>query len=137
MSTIYSASQIVGKTLIANTAIQVKRVAADSSPVVRTIAKGQSVGLVYSYLPANTTRKSLYWMFYDSYNTPYYVEHKTGIFSIKGLTAQGALTIEEERAQQDGKEKDAFDKTKDIVQLGLIGVGIWGGVQLIKTFKPT
>lgn len=74
-------------------------------------------------------------MFYDTLNIPFYVEHKQGVFSLQGLSSQGALTIEEEIAQQEQNQKDGFDKTKDIVQLGLVGVGIWAGVQLIKTLQ--
>ena len=137
MSTIYSVTQIIGKTLIANTEVAIKRTAADGSPSVYTVKKGQAVGQVYSYLEPNPNRKSLYWMFLDAYSKPYYVEHKQGLFSIQGLTSQGAITIEEEVEQQKEAEnpKDGFDKTKEIVQVGLAGVGIWAAVQVVKTFK--
>lgn len=134
MSTIYSAKQIIGKTLIANSPVDMKRVASDSASPVYTVKKGQPVGVVYSYLLSNATRKSLYWMF-EVNGGYYYTAHKEGLFSLQGLASQGALTIQEEVKQQEENNKDAFDKTKDIVNLLLIGVGIWGGVELLKTFK--
>lgn len=95
---IFSADQVVGKTLIAKTSVPLKRMPAASAPVVYTARKGNVVGVVYSWVMDGP---ALYWQFLDQYNKPYYAEHRPGLFSVDALQQQGAQTLEDiQEAQQ-------------------------------------
>ena len=95
---IFNASDIVGKTLFARTAVPLKRYAQASAPVVYTAKPGQAVGTVYSWVMDGPT---LYWQFIDEKGAPYYAEHRTGRFSVGALQQQGAQTLEDiKEAQQ-------------------------------------
>jgi len=97
----FSASQIVGKNLIAAKAVKIKRLPLDSdtaAPVVYTAAAGQPVGVVYSWVMPAPGRSSLWWVFNDSSGKPYYAEHKEGAFNIQNLVDQGTLTVKEQTA---------------------------------------
>ncbi|WP_337045445.1 hypothetical protein [Emticicia sp. 17c] len=148
MSDIYNVSQVMDKTLIANSAVGVKRVASDAASVVFTIKKGQPVGVVEGYLLPSETRKTLYWMFLDTNNRAYYAEHKQGLFSLDALNRQGAVKIEDEVKQKKKDENpldigggitsgitNVFSGTKDILTLGVIAVGIWAGASIVKSFS--
>ena len=84
-----NADQVIGKTLIADRNISIKRYPSASAPVVYTAKRGESVGTVYSWVKDGTT---LYWVFEDANGKPYYAEHRPGYFSLKALQDQGAQT---------------------------------------------
>lgn len=88
----YNASEIIGKTLIAARPVDLKRLPYDASPAVYTAARGQSVGVVYSYLLPGPGRANLYWVFNDKFGNSYYAKHEAGAFSLTALTDQGAQT---------------------------------------------
>jgi hypothetical protein len=94
---IYSADQIVGKSLIAKVPIKIKRFAADNSPDVYTVPVGQTVGIVDSWVNPSETRATLYWSFLDSNGRAYYAAHKPGFYDVSALGQQGALTIKEQQ----------------------------------------
>lgn len=89
---IFSADQVIGKTLIAKSNVPLKRYAQAGAPVVYTAKPGQVVGTVYSWVMDGPT---LWWAFYDDKNQPYYAQHKVGIFSVEALQQQGAQTLED------------------------------------------
>jgi len=94
---IFSADQIIGKTLIAKANVPIKRLPTAAAPVVYTAKKNEVVGTVYSWVMDGTT---LYWQFLDQYGKPYYAAHKTGIFSVEALQQQGAQTLEDIKEAQ-------------------------------------
>mgnify|MGYP000852018133 CR=1 FL=1 len=95
---IIDADQVIEKTLIARRSVPIKRHAQASAPIVYTAKPGQVVGVVYAWVKDGST---LYWMFYDDKNAPYYAEHKPGLFSVDALQQQGAQTLEDiQQAQQ-------------------------------------
>lgn len=104
---IYSADQVVGKTLFAVVNIPIKRIASASAPVVYTAAPGTAVGRVYSWVMDGPT---LYWQFYDANGKAYYAKHQTGIFSVEALQQQGAMTIEEIKQAADEQNKPWYEQ---------------------------
>lgn len=136
---VYSASQIKGKSLIAQKDVKITRYASDSAPSVYTVKKGATIGVVYSFLLPNVSRSSVWWMFEDAYKNPFYCEHVEGNFSIKGLVQQGVLSVKEQieidKKKAENAQKDGFDKTKEIATIGLIAVIAIVVAQLAKTFK--
>jgi len=115
---VYSASQIVGKSLIATQSVIVKRQPYDNAPKVYTVLRGQTVGVVNSFLNPKEGRKNLYWSFMDSNKRPYYVAHKAGLFSLTALNEQGVLTVKEEQAAADNANKTFGDKILDVAKKG-------------------
>jgi len=89
---IFSADQVIGKTLIAKSNVPLKRYAQAAAPVIYTAKKGEVVGVVYSWVMDGPT---LYWQFLDKNGNPYYAQHRTGIFSVDALQQQGAQTLED------------------------------------------
>jgi len=109
---LYSADQIVGKSLIAKVPIPIKRQPLDSAPTVFTAQPGQTVGTVYSWINVGEGRSTLYWNFQDSNGRDYYTPHKPGYYDISSLSDQGALTVKE---QQEAAAK-ANETLSDILQ---------------------
>jgi len=126
MST-YSAEQIIGKTLIANRAVNIYRLPDDKAKSVYTVNAGQLVGVVDSYISpsAQKNRKFLYWQFVDQNGKFFYVRHEEGAFNIKALKDQGALTTAEQNENISDFEK-YFKKYGIPVLIG-IGVLYLGG----------
>lgn len=126
----YSADDIIGKTLIAKKSVNIKRNATDISPVVYVASPSESIGVVYSYLLPNNQRSTLYWQFLDENDKPYYVAHQSGLFDIKSLSSQGALTIEEKKEAADAAAESTSDKIFRYVKNGAI---LAAAVYLAKT----
>ncbi len=138
MAGVYSLAQLLDKTFFGVKDIECKRSANDSAPVWYTVKKGQPIGKLYSWLSPNSNRDSIWLMFYDVYNKPFYVKMETGKFSLSKLIEQGAISVKEQielEKQKDAAPKDGFDKAKEIAKYLLIGVGVWGGVTVLKTIK--
>ena len=123
---IFSASDIVGKTLIANEPVSIKRIPEDSAPSVFTVKIGQPIGTVYSWISPGPNNKSLYWMFKDETGRNYYSEHKVGRYTIKALKSQGVLT-EEEKLEKEKESNQPLTTTitKTITKLALIAGGAY------------
>jgi hypothetical protein len=94
--TTYSADALIGKTLIAAKPVPIKRVPLDNAAVVFTVATGQPVGVVSSFVNPTVGRSRLYWMFRDKDGRYYYSEHVQGLYSLSALTDQGVLTTKQE-----------------------------------------
>jgi len=122
----FSASDIVGKTLIANEPVIIKRIPEDSAPSVFNVKVGQPVGTVYSWISPGANNKSLYWMFKDENGRNYYAEHKVGRYSIKALQSQGVLTeVEKLEKEKEANQPLATTITKQITKLALIAAGAY------------
>jgi hypothetical protein len=136
----YNASEIIGKTLIAAAPVDLKRLPYDSTPAVYTAARGQSIGVVYSYLLPGNGRSGLYWVFNDQYGKSYYAKHSPGLFSLTALKDQGAQTTLEvtqaaqaAQAAQDIKDLSIVDFLK--LNAGKL-VAVIAGAFVLKSVLP-
>ena len=91
---VYSADQIVGKTLIAKAKVTLYNLPYDDAAPIGSVQPGQTVGIVVSWLDADPSsgRSRLYWQFVDSSGNFFYAPHYTGEFDVQSLVDQGALT---------------------------------------------
>jgi hypothetical protein len=92
---IYSAADIIGKTLIAKKSIGIKREPTDLASIIFTVQPGQSVGIVDSYYNVIPGRSVLYWGFKDANGRNYYAPHLEGYFDLTALKDQGVITTQE------------------------------------------
>jgi len=126
MADVYSADQIIGKTLYAKEDIPVKRLPNDTAPVVFTAKKNSPLGTVYSWLaPQPGIRKNLWWMFYDSNKKAYYIEHKEGRFDVDNLKEQGALTVKEQQAAKKKENESTKDFIERLFKYALVAGGVY------------
>jgi hypothetical protein len=98
----------------------------------RFIKPGEVVGVLYSYVNKN----GIWFMFYDANKKPYYTKSKPGLYSFEAIKAQGAKTVEEERAEK--KDAQLYDKSKleyFIHKYGLWVLGATVAVALIRSHK--
>jgi len=115
----FSADEIVDKTLFVkiNKSVNIYKLPSMSSNVLYTINGGGIVGVVYSFV----LRQDGLWWYIDRNTQKLWVKHKEGIFDIKALGAQGALTTEELIKRKEEAEKSLSEKLFD---------------KLIKVVKP-
>lgn len=109
MST-YTADQIIGKTLVAKKDTTGYYGSPLSDKTFKIFA-GQNVGKVYSYVQKTSPDGKLYWMFYDSANKPYYVQHNDAIsmnMVDSAMTKTQEEIIKEKKEQQEKEEKGAI-----------------------------
>ncbi len=105
----YSASSIVGQTLIAKTAVTTYDEPYDNANAIGSYAPGSTVGVVTSWEDADPSdqRSVLYWQFEDANGNPYYAPHYEGEFDVQALADAGVLTT----AQQTQAAADASKST--------------------------
>lgn len=133
--TIYSADQIVGKSLYSKREIGIYRNIANyykNIAPVYVVKQGQHVGLVAGYVQKGS---DVWWMFYDSSKIPYYTLHKSGDYDLSALKEQGAKSAAQEAKEAEEKEKDKdkkwYEKLFDSIEkLGMAGLLI-GGIAAI------
>lgn len=114
---IYSAADVVGMTLYAKMPVQLKRIAADSAPVVYTVPKGGTVGVVASYLDAKPgTRSAIYWEFYDENRRSFFAKHNSNAFELDKLLAQGLKDEATKKEEAEDAGKSWWEKAVDNVQ---------------------
>jgi hypothetical protein len=102
MSSIYSLTDIVGKTLIAKTDIPVYRGSeVPNGQPFAIVSSGQPVGVVDSWLnPGKSGRVNLWFQYLDEFNRPYYTEMKPGFYDVNALKQQGVLTVKQKIDQE-------------------------------------
>lgn len=106
----FDATDIIGKTLQARTAVDIKRLPEDAAPVVYSVKAGDSVGVVESYINPKPGRNiGLYWQFSDG-NRSYYAEHRVGRFNVQNLQTQGAVSLEDQQKAEEEKNLSLFDR---------------------------
>lgn len=132
---VYSADQILNKTLYAKKAIPIYNgvPSKTNTPVkIGTIPVGSPVGMVYSYIDADAAnnRANLWWVFFPSTTTGayYYAEHHVGDYDTDSLSQQGALTTEEQKAAEEEANKTWYEKIADKIIPVVLIVGIGGAV---------
>jgi hypothetical protein len=122
----FNAADIIGKTLIAKSQVPLYRLPNDGAEVVYNVSPGQSLGIVESFLLPGTNRTNLYWQFKDQNNKFYYSEHKQGIYDVKELANQGALTLEQQQAAAIEANLTTGDKIFRLIKnTVLIGAGVY------------
>jgi hypothetical protein len=126
----FNAADIIGKTLIAKSQVPLYRLPNDGAEVVYNVSPGQSLGIVESFLLPGTNRTNLYWQFKDQNNKFYYSEHKQGIYDVKELANQGALTLEQQQAAAIEANLTTGDKIFRLIKNTLL---IGAGVYLVNT----
>lgn len=124
---IYSAADIIGKTLIAKKSIGIKREPTDLSNIILTVQPGQSVGIVDSYYNVIPGRSVLYWGFKDANGRNYYSPHLEGYYDIRALSDQGVLTTQEKTEL----ELKANESTKSFIERNLKNIVIIAAVAYI------
>lgn len=126
----FNASQIVGQSLIAKTAVSTYDEPYDNANLVNTYNPGQTVGVVVSWLDADPAngRSVLYWQFLDSNGNFYYAPHYVGEFNVQALVDAGALTT-------GAQTQAAADANKGVLQTeiekylpAIIGIGAGIGI---------
>jgi hypothetical protein len=126
----FNAADIIGKTLVAKSQVPLYRLPNDDAEIVYTVSPGQSLGVVQSFLLPGTNRNNLYWQFKDQNNNFYYSEHKQGIYDVKELSNQGALTLQQQQAAATEANLTTGDKIFRLIKNALL---IGGGVYLVNT----
>ncbi len=130
MAKIYSAADIIGNNLVAKNPVKIYRRASDNAAPVYTVAVGNSVGIVYSYLQPNANRKGLWWVFLDQNKKQYYTPHSESNFDLNSLNSQGIETIDD----QTRRAKEAAEiaaKGKFVYYFERYGkVALWAAVGL-------
>lgn len=136
-STTFNADQVIGKTLMAKKNIALKNLPQDAAPTVATVAPGQPVGSVYSYVNPAPGRTNLYWQITSS-GKAYWVKHEIGAFDVSNLKVQGVKTSEQVLAEKRAiEEKENDPVLYYFKKIGLpiaLGVGV---VYLIGTLGKT
>jgi hypothetical protein len=122
----FNAGDVIGKTLIANKTISIYDYPGDSSTPVSTVAAGQPVGVVYSYLDADATedRKELWWIFMDGFGNYSYTPHAEGNFNISSLVQQGVQTQQQKDEATKPWYEQAVDKYLPWVIIGAVALGL-------------
>jgi hypothetical protein len=126
----FNINDIIDKTLVAKTSVDLYRFPDDDSPSVYTVLPGQSVGKVESYFLPGANRSSIYWQFKDANGKFYYSEHKQGRYDVKELQEQGSLTLQQQQEQLQEASLTTSDKIFRIIQQFLL---IGSGVYLLNT----
>lgn len=96
---LFSADQVVDKELFARRTVVVRTLPNDGARVLRTVAPGERVGRVFSFV-GGTGGRPLWWQLYDN-GTLAFVQHDPGAFDRVALTDQGALTVADERKKRE------------------------------------
>jgi hypothetical protein len=126
----FNAADIIGKTLVAKSQVPLYRLPNDDAAIVYTVSPGQSLGIVQSFLLPGANRTNLYWQFKDQNNNFYYSEHKQGIYDVKELSDQGALTLQQQQAAAIEANLSTGDKIFRLIKNALL---IGAGVYLVNT----
>lgn len=120
---LYSAADLIGKTLYAATRVEAKKWPEDSAPVLFTIAPGKPIGVVDSYFTPKQGRSDVYFSF-NVNNAFFYVAAKTGTLSESAIREQGVLSTKEQIEAEAKKQESTKDFIERIFKVGLIATGI-------------
>ncbi|MEO5681459.1 MAG: hypothetical protein ABIQ88_02395 [Chitinophagaceae bacterium] len=127
---LYSAGDVVGKTLIPKVDMPVLNNKPDAGGVVVATMKAGSSLLVDSWAVNNSTNE-LYWTFYTGYPKEYrFVKHSPDAFGVRDLKDQGVLSEIEKQAAAAAANKSLTDKAIEVVKYGVL---IFAGVSILNT----
>jgi hypothetical protein len=122
MPKIFTASEIIGKTLIAKKNVNVRSNPSTVSTIKYTIKKGQPTLPVFSYVYQDG---ELWWQFED--NT--FTMHKPEFWSTDAIREQGAKTVSERAKEKQDSEKGILDKLTD--SLSTVSDSFGGGMGIV------
>lgn len=135
----YSANQILDKNLIAKNDTLIYH--GDLKTPFRTVAAGNPIGRVYSYLRATGATGKNALMMYDNADytgTPFYVLDESGGIDTSFLNDQGTLTVAAEtKLQQDEAAKANDPAGYYLKKYGLPVLLIGGGIYLVAKLGST
>lgn len=127
----YDVSFLVGKTLFANQDTNIYSFAMDSAKPIAKIKKGQSLGVLFSFLVPKSGRKVLWLMFEGADRKPYYVPVEYNTIDTEALKKQGVKTTDEIIKQDERDNESTKDKIFRMLKYGAIGLG---GVLVLSSF---
>lgn len=129
---LFAASDIVDKTLIAETGVNIKRAPSDSAPVVYTVKAGAPVGVVYSYILPGKENARLYWMLKDAGGRAYYAEHAEGRYKVSAIKQQGVLTTQEKEKEKE-RDNEPLKNTieRNIKLIALVAAGAYVAAKIL------
>lgn len=111
MATTFNLNDLIDLQLTAKVATKLYRTANDNAKHYASVAAGQPLGKLYSYINPNVNTKNLWFMFYDTKNQPYYVKYATNLISAADLIKRGVKDVKkiakEEKDKADYIEKGA------------------------------
>ena len=116
---IFSADQIINKTLIAKKNVDLTR--SPGGAVIYTVTPGENVGVVYSYIQRDGI---VYWLFYDANQRTYFAKHETNAFDVKALKDQGAKDVVTETKEEEEKTKTTGQRVESIVGKFLLAASL-------------
>lgn len=111
-----TADRIINKTLIAKVTIAKLN---GTFNKIGTFAPGSTIGIVYSYVLRDG---KLYWMLYDAFDKPFYVQHGAGRFQI---TQPIKSELRKQKAELSAEEAEALKNTKGEIPYYIEKYGIW------------
>jgi hypothetical protein len=133
---VYSAAEIIDKTLIAQMQVPVYRFPNDREQPIGYIQKGQPVGIVNAWIAADPThdRTGLWWQFYptNNYSSFYYAPHKAEYYNIGALKEQGVLTEKEKEEAKKDEDKEWYEKLAEkaipVIVITVLGAAVIKGL---------
>jgi hypothetical protein len=103
----FNITNLIDRPLTAKVATKLYRTANDAAKNYASVAAGQPLGTLYSWISPNANTKSLWFMFYDSNNKPYYVKYSANLISSDALIKAGVKDVE--KAAKEAKDKQDFE----------------------------
>jgi hypothetical protein len=101
----FNISNLIDKPLTAKVATKLYRTANDTAKNYASVAAGQPLGTLFSYIKPNENTKNLWFMFYDSNNKPYYVKYTTNLISATALNKAGVKDVTKEVKEAEKKKE--------------------------------
>jgi len=101
----YTIKDLLDKPLIAKKATKLYRLPYDSAKHYASVAAGQPLGTLYSWINPNANTKYVWFSFYDSKNKPYYVPYKPNLLNSDDLKRQGVKDVETQTKEKKEQEK--------------------------------
>ena len=126
---LYNLADLLDKTMIAQRKSVSRKLPEDTSTIVDTYDKGDTIGKVFSWVK----RGSDTWLqFYDSSGKTYYFNlSQKGVIDKGALDEQGVQTVQEKADAEAEANKDTFSRIYDgLLNLVLFVLGAW----IIKSF---
>lgn len=104
----FSVKDLIDKPLTAKVATKLYRTANDAAKPYASVAAGQPLGTLYSWISPNANTKTLWFAFYDTNNKPYYVKYAKNLISSDALKKQGVKDVEE--VTKEAEEKKDYEE---------------------------
>jgi len=130
MASTVTADLVVNKNLFAKGTVNAYNF--PNGTIIKQFADGGLIGTVYSWI---TDKGEIWWMFYDSYQNPYYIKHDNNKLSLPQLP-QILKQIEDKQVSDEISQKGALNYYLQKYLPWLVG-GIVVALVLPKIIKST